>query len=219
MSARRIAVLGGGHGARATAADMALAGHEVRLFELERFHDNVAEIFQQRTISLTGKARNGTAAISLCTHDIAEAVSGVDIVLIIVPALYHRVYAELLAPHLRGGEHMVLIPGTMGSLEFTTTLREHGCAAEITVSELDTMPYAARISGPAAVHIYHALPVFGGGVFPSAKTDDVMAILRDLYPGITAFRDVLEAGLSNCNPVIHPLGVLMNAGRIEYSRG
>jgi opine dehydrogenase len=44
-------------------------------------------------------------------------------------------------------------------------------------------------------------------------------MLKNLYPGISAFRDVLEAGLSNCNPVIHPLGVLMNAGRIESSRG
>ena len=32
-------------------------------------------------------------------------------------------------------------------------------------------------------------------------------------------RDTLEAGLFKINPVIHPLGVLLNAGRIEYSRG
>ena len=33
----------------------------------------------------------------------------------------------------------------------------------------------------------------------------------NLYPGTGAYRDVLEAGLPNCNPVIHPLGVLMRA--------
>jgi len=219
MTTRRIAVLGGGHGARATAADMTLVGHKVNLFELEQFHDNVREIFQRKTVLITGEARNGTAELALCTHDISLAISGVDIILIIIPALYHRSYAELLAPHLRGGEHIVLIPGTMGSLEFMTTLEQKGCSAEITVSELDTLPYATRITGPASVYVYHALPVFGAGVFPSAKTDEVLAILKDLYPGITAFRDVLEAGLSNCNPVIHPIGVLMNAGRIEYSRG
>jgi opine dehydrogenase len=57
------------------------------------------------------------------------------------------------------------------------------------------------------------------GVFPSSKTARVLPLLRDLYPEVAALRDVLEAGLSNCNPVIHPLGVLLNAGRIEYSRG
>ena len=219
MPARRIAVLGGGHGARTTAADMALAGHEVNLFELAQFHDNVAEIFQRKTISITGKARNGTAELALCTHHISEAISDVDLILIIVPALYHQTYAELLAPHLQGGERIVLIPGTLGSLEFVNTLRQRGCKAEISVSELDTLPYATRITGPTSVYAYHALPFFGAGVFPASSTDDVLGILKALYPRITAFRDVLEAGLSNCNPVVHPLGVLMNAGRIEYSRG
>ena len=44
MQTRRIAVLGGGHGARTVAADMSLAGHEVRLFEFERFAANIGEI-------------------------------------------------------------------------------------------------------------------------------------------------------------------------------
>ena len=219
MTTRRIAVLGGGHGARTTAADMALAGHEVNLFELEQFHDSVAEIFQRKTISITGKARNGDAELALCTHDISAAISGAEIILIIIPALYHQPYAELLAPHLQDNQHVVLIPGTLGSLEFMATLQQRGCTANITISELDTLPYATRISGPASVYAYHALPVFGAGVFPSVRTDEVLTVFRDLYPRITPFRDVLEAGLSNCNPVLHPIGVLMNAGRIEYSRG
>ena len=219
MVKRKLAVLGGGHGARTVAADMSLAGHEVRLFELEKFHDNVAAIFETRRIEISGKARNGTAELALATHDVAEAIAGVDLIAIIVPALHHRVYADLLAPHLSGGENVVLMPGTFGSLEFLTGVRAGGCTARITVSELDTLPYATRIVGPAAVKVFHALPVFGAGVFPSARTDEVLAILKDLYAGVGTFRDVLEAGLSNCNPVIHPLGVLMNAGRIEYSRG
>ncbi len=219
MTRRHIAVLGGGNGARTVAADMALAGHKVSLFEFAQFHDNVSEIFERKRISITGKARKGDAELALCTHNISEAIRDVEVVLIVVPALYHQTYAELLAPHLQDGQHIVLMPGTMGSLEFVTTLRQRGCTAEITVSELDTLPYATRITGPASVYVYHALPIFGAGVFPSVKTDEVLTILTDLYAGIAAFRDVLEAGLSNCNPVIHPLGVLMNAGRIEYARG
>ena len=219
MTVRRMAVLGGGHGARTVAADMALAGHKLSLFEFAEFRDSVSEIFERKEIAITGEAREGDGELALCTHDISEAISDAEVILIVVPALYHQRYAELLHPHLQDGQHVVLTPGTMGSLEFVTTLRQGGCAAEITVSELDTLPYATRITGPASVHAYHALPVFGAGVFPSVKTDEVLAVLRDLYSGITSFRDVLEAGLSNCNPVIHPLGVLMNAGRIEYSRG
>lgn len=219
MSKRTLAVLGGGHGARTVAADMTLAGHEVRLFEFEKFHENVAEIFEKRTIAISGKARNGIAKLALATHDIAEAIDGAELIVIIVPALYHRVYADLLTSCLKGGENIVLIPGTFGSLEFLTNVRARGCKADITVTELDTLPYATRVVGPAAVKVFHALPVFGAGVLPSVRSDEVLPMLQDLYPGVGKFRDVLEAGLSNCNPVIHPLGVLMNAGRIEYSRG
>ena len=219
MLARKIAVLGGGHGARTVAADMTLAGHEVRLFEFEKFQANVADIFERREITIDGKARQGLARIALATHDLAEAVDGTDAILIIVPALYHHIYAESLANSLRDGQHVVLVPGTLGSLEFIAKLNDLDCRASVTVSELDTLPYATRITGPCSVHVYHALPVFGAGVFPATRSGEVLPVLQDLYPGISAFRDVMEAGLSNCNPVIHPLGVLMNAGRIEYSRG
>ena len=46
-----------------------------------------------------------------------------------------------------------------------------------------------------------------------------MPVLRALFPGATAYGSALEAGLSALNPVVHPPGVLMNAGRIERSRG
>jgi opine dehydrogenase len=40
----RIAVLGGGNGAHAMAADLALAGHEIRLAELPVFEEAIAAI-------------------------------------------------------------------------------------------------------------------------------------------------------------------------------
>lgn len=220
MANRKITVMGGGHGARTVAADMTLAGHEVTLFEFEQFHNNVAAIFQDRTIRITGKARQGVAKLHKTTHDIAEALAGdPEMVLVVVPALYHRVYAEAMAPVLGDGQNLVFVPGTCGSLEFLNIIRKKGCTAKITISELDTLPYATRIDGPSSVNVYHALTTFGIGTFPSVKSKEVFAIMKDLYGCATQFRDVLEAGLSNCNPVIHPLGVLMNAGRIEYARG
>jgi opine dehydrogenase len=219
MVGSRIAVLGGGHGARTVAGDMALAGHEVRLFEFEQFHASVAAIFESRAIEVAGGARTGVGRLALATHDLVQAIAGVDLIAIVVPALYHRVYAAALAPHLRDGHHTVLAPGTLGALEFVQRVRDEGGAAEVMVSELDTLPYATRITGPTSVHIYHTLPAFGIGTFPARRGEEAMARFRALYPQVSAFRDVLEAGLSNCNPVIHPLGVLMNAGRIEYARG
>jgi len=116
MKKRRIAVMGGGHGARTVAADMTLAGHEVRLFEMERLHENVAAIFERKEIAITGKARNGKAKLALATHDAKEAIRGTDAILIVVPSLYHGAYADLLAEHLEDGQNVVLIRGRWGAL-------------------------------------------------------------------------------------------------------
>jgi opine dehydrogenase len=219
MSLRRIAVMGGGGGARAVAAHMCLAGHQVTLFEFERFHADIAAIFAASSIEITGKALTGIARLHRTTHDIAEAIQDAELILIVVPSVAHVAYAEALAEHLRDGHHVVLVPGTFGSLEVVKIIRNRGCKADITVSELNTLPYASRISGPQSVHVYHEKSEVGIGVFPASRTDEVFSIFKNLYSGVFRFRDVLEAGLANVNPIIHPLGVLMNAGRIEYARG
>ena len=65
MNGRRIAVLGGGHGARTVAVDMALAGHKVSLFEFEQFHDNIAEIFERKQILIKDPVHGRMAAVMM----------------------------------------------------------------------------------------------------------------------------------------------------------
>ncbi len=219
MRKMHITIMGGGNGARTVAADMTLAGHIVTLFEFEQFHENIKNIFESRKIEISGEARQGIAEINNLTHDISKAITDAELIIIVVPALVHRVYAKALAPYLKDGMNIVLVPGTFGSLEFYTYIREYGCKAKITISELDTLPYATRIQTSTSVHVFHNLSSFGIGVFPSVHTEKIIKIFKNLYPATCGYRDIIEAGLSNCNPVIHPLGVLMNAGRIEYARG
>ncbi len=215
---RKITVLGGGHGARTIAAEMTLKGHRVTLYEMPQFKDNISEIFKTNTITITGKV-TGQAKLYKTTCDIAQAIADSDIILLAVPSFAHLPYAKLLASHLQDGQNFVLIPGTLGSLEMLEEFRKQGIQKNITISELDAMPYATRITGPTSVNVFHKLPKVYMGTFPSVKTESVIEIMRDLYPQVKPLRDVLEAGLSNANPIIHPLGVLLNAGRIEYSRG
>jgi opine dehydrogenase len=201
------------------AADLTLAGHRVTLHEVPEFKNDMKVIFETKSIRVEGKGRRGTAVLHEVTDDIRKALQEAEVILIVVPALAHLAYAKLLGPFIEDGMNIVLVPGTVGSLEFSEEMRRQCISKDITISELDTLPYASRIIGPDSVHVFHKLPQFSMGVFPSSKTARVLPLLRDLYPEVAALRDVLEAGLSNCNPVIHPLGVLLNAGRIEYSRG
>jgi opine dehydrogenase len=43
---RRIAVLGGGHGAHAMAADFVSRGFKVNMYEMPEFKDNIKQLFE-----------------------------------------------------------------------------------------------------------------------------------------------------------------------------
>ena len=49
-----VAVLGGGHGAHAMAADLVSRGFSVNLFEMPEFQPNLARLFDTRTIHASG---------------------------------------------------------------------------------------------------------------------------------------------------------------------
>jgi opine dehydrogenase len=65
-------------------------------------------------------------------------------------------------------------------------------------------------------------------VYPISETGRVLTELGPLFTvdgregsaeGVQPYPNVLACGLSAMNPVVHPAGVLMNAGRVERSRG
>ena len=139
--------------------------------------------------------------------------------MVIVPAYGHAPWAEALAPHLRDDQTLTLMPGTLGALEVARILREAG-APPIPVAETDTAPYVCRKTGPAEATIWGVVPHLGLGVFPATATARVHAALERFFPwNRAALPDVFACGLGAMNPVVHPPGVLLNAGRIERSRG
>ncbi len=89
----------------------------------------------------------------------------------------------------------------------------------VIVAEADTAPYVCRKAAPDRAVIWGTVTGLGIGVEPASQTNEAMPALRELFPGAVAYDSALEAGLSALNPVVHPPGVLMNAGRIERSRG
>ncbi|MEA2525463.1 MAG: opine dehydrogenase [Thermomicrobiales bacterium] len=218
MGAERITVLGGGNTAFSLAANLALAGHEVLLWEHPDFAETIAPIRESRTIHLEGTARKGAARLAGVTLDPAEALAWSETLVCSVPSYAHRPFIEQLAPHLRPGHLLALLPGNLGTLAFAEALREAG-ATGVILAESDTAPYVCRKSGPDRATIWGAVAGLGVGVFPASQTAEAMPTLERLFPGATAYANVLEAGLSAMNPVVHPPGVLLNAGRIERSRG
>ena len=218
MANRSVTVLGGGNTAFAVAANLTLLGSEVALYELPEFSPALDPIRGDGVIHLLGVAEEGPAKTHLVTTDIEEALGASDLALLIVPSYGHRRFAEVCAPYLRPEHTVVLMPGNLGSLQWAKILRESGTEG-VTLAEVDTAPYVCRKTAPDTATIWGAVTGLGLGVLPATETQRVTDLLEPLFPGVVTYPDVMACGLSAGNPVVHPGGVLMNAGRVEYSRG
>src|SRR6185503_6942552 len=108
----RVAVLGGGNGCYAAAADLSEAGHEVRFWR--RDADAFKPVLETGTIRLRDFKGVRDVRIALPTADIGAAVRGAEFILAPMPAFAQHDLAVALAPHLTDGQVIYLPPGTFG---------------------------------------------------------------------------------------------------------
>lgn len=226
-----LTILGGGNTAFAVAANLTLRGFQTTLCEIPSFSSTIEAVSKTQTIRLDGVAERGLAKIAHITTDVSQALSQNQLVLLIVPAYAHKPFAQACASRLRKGQIVVIMPGTLGSLEFSKILSDMGRELKksgVILAESDTAPYVCRKVASDTAHIWGVVSCLGVGVFPAKETDSVVSALSHIFTldgkngsssAIKAYPNVLACGLSAMNPVVHPAGVLMNAGRIEYSKG
>jgi opine dehydrogenase len=211
-----IAVLGGSHGAYATAADLALAGHRVRLWR--RAAAELAPVREAGGIALVADGERRPARLDRITGSLEEALDGAEVVVAPLPATAHEELARALAGRLSGREIVFLAPGTLGSYVVAREIARAGGRLPLAIAETGTLPYLTRRTGPAEVTVAVRAANLPAGVFPAARSAEVLAVLRRLYPAIRPCVDALDVALTNAGPVIHPPLVLLNAGAIEAGR-
>jgi opine dehydrogenase len=212
----RIAVLGGGHGAYAAAADLAEQGHEVRLWR--RDARALAPVAETSVIALKDYKGRRDVRIALATPAIGQAVGGAELILVPGPAFAQMDIAAALAPHIADGQVIFLPPGTFGSFAMTRRIRDAGVSAQFAVAETGTLPYLARKHGPAEIAITIRAKRLPTGVFPARDSAEALAVIRRAYPSVEPIEDALSAALMNAGPIIHTPLILMNAGPLEHSQ-
>jgi len=218
MAERCIAVLGSGAGARACAADLALAGWEVRLWELPRFAANLEPLMREPRLVVSG-LEHCEVELEAAGTDLRPACEGAAVVLVVTQALAHAEIAGLLAELVREEQVIVISPGsTGGALEFAHLLRQ-GRGAVPTIAETATLAYAARAVGPRGVLMRLRVKLVKTAALPAGETQRIVDLLRPAFPGLEPARSVLETALSNGNPVIHPAVMLTNAGLVQRMHG
>ncbi len=216
----KIVILGAGNGGCAAAADWALAGFRVSLFDFDAFPENIQAINKQGGIVAEGDVQ-GFGPVEYAGHSIEKAMKDAGVIMMVGPAFSTRPFAEAIKPHVRKGQIIIVCPGSCGgALEVRKTLADQIDTREIIIAETATLPYACRMTGPGRVKVF--LKLIGGlflAALPASKTGEALEVFRKVYPGASAAQNIFQAMLQNANPIIHPAVTLLNTALIERTAG
>lgn len=213
----KFAVLGAGHGGLAMAGHLAAMGFHVNLWN--RSPSRVEHLRLRGAIEIEG-AISGEGRLQLATSDIREAVEGVDIIMVVLPAFAHREIAIALADVVREPQIIILNPGrTGGALEVRAVFKEKGVALGVTVAEAQTFLYASRQVEPTSAHVFDIKNEVALAAIPAYRTPEVIKAIRIAFPQFIPGDNVLKTGLDNIGAIFHPGVMIMNAGRIESTHG
>lgn len=216
--AEGVTVCGSGPGGLAIAAHMAAAGRGVTVADLESFPANVEAIAARGGVEVRSGWRGSEVAPATATHDVAAAVVAADLVVISVPAFGHERWIGEVLPSLRDEAALLFMGEGGGALAARRALLDAG-RPDVLVGETNCLPVIGRPAAPGAVVGDRK----SGGVLlaaiPSARTDELAARVRDVWPFVETTDSVWETALVNYDAIdIVPVAVT-NAATIEARGG
>ena len=196
----RVTVLGGGPEARLLACLCLAEGAQVTLFSSSGAETSVLR--DAGGVTLRGAGPTGTytadrergPSIRIDPH-LDSAVRESDLVWLAGPVPKQRAGAMALADHLSDGQVVAIVPGrSLGALETAWYLRAGGCDADVTLAEVQTLPYWIRDQG-SVLHLTRAAPT-PIATLPSAR-DDVVRGLARFLPGLVPVRNVVHGSFAD----------------------
>lgn len=212
----KIAIFGAGNSGCATAVDLVLKGFNVALCSAYA-PEHLRPTIEKGGLECSGELGKEFVRIK-ATNSVKEAVDACDIVIISTPSSIHEYYAKLLAPYLNTGLVLLNCCTTGGALNVSTIFRNMG-VSDPRVCETDISAYICRLQSSTHVKIFHRINHRLFSCFPAKYNDESYEVVREIYPEIELVENVLETSLSNLNAIIHPPGMVLNAGWIESTKG
>lgn len=212
MIAKKIAVLGGGHGAHTMAADLTRKGHTVNMYEMPHFKDNMAKVFDTRKIEVAG-SEHFVTDLNMVTDDIDKAIDGVHYICLVTPAFAHGDYARLLKGRVKKDQIIVVFPGAFFALQFRYIFdNDTECPV---IADVNNLPYDTRVEAPGKVSLFGRNDVNIAFMPADAGPALIDEMREDLFPFVKVYNDVLECGLSLVNPAWHTGPCLLSVTAIE----
>lgn len=201
-----LTVCGAGGAGLAIAADAALKGLAVTLFELPQLAAKLAAAQKAGGIEVTPDSETtagttGFAPLAAATSDPAAATARADVLMVTVPAMYHDTFMDSLVPHLHAGQIVLFNTGYWGALRQARRLGDR--LPDVTFAESNIMPYICQPRGDA-IHIGRYKRSFHVAAFPGERSAAVHEVVRHVYDQYELAATVLDTNIACAgNPPIH----------------
>lgn len=217
----KVTVVGAGNAGCAHAFRLAQYGHQVTL--LKTSHSLHDENFEHicKTMSLTcidntcGGVRS-SVHLKAITRDHTEAIKTAEAIIVTTQSLYHESVAKVIAPLFHAGQCVLVVPGYMGSLFF----RRYARCDDVLFAEGESTCIDARIVEPGVVNILFANVRNALAFLPTSSAEVGLALFDNLFGCYKYTRkNIVDSAMHNPNLIVHTVGAIMSAARIEYSNG
>jgi opine dehydrogenase len=206
-----IAIIGAGIGGVYLVAELGLAGHRLRLHDLD--DTRLADIRAHGGVDVEPR---GLAAVESATTDLRAAVDGADIIIVVTGGNAQETVGRSLAPLLRDRQIILLIQGnTGGSLVVHRALDAAGCRADVDIAEMDNYPFSNWRISPTRIRPIVKKRWLQIATFPGRRITSVLPRLTPLFPHAVAAPSVIHTGFTNANAMLHVANCVGNAGKID----
>ena len=201
----KVAVLGGGADGKLIAALSLSKGAEVKLFSA--YGDELSALRSSSGITLRGLGPIGTYHVdrdegpSIKTSaELDNVVKDAEVIFLTGPVHKQRTYAMVLADHLKDGQVLVVAPGrSLGAIETAWLLRIGGCTADITIVEVQGLPYWYNEAG-SILTLSNAAQM-PAATLPSNRSD-VLNALKVYFHNLDGYDSVLTSGFLDGSAMI-----------------
>ena len=205
----QVAVLGLGRTARAVCAYLMEQNCTVSMWGRDRA---VVQELSDKGLNISGHCA-GLYRPKVCS-DIAEAVKGAELILVMTVASGHAPVARRLSGLLENNQILLIFNGNWGAYEFNKELGEEAARKNVQIAETGAQLFLADYEEDRC-HIKSIKKEITLAAVCAKESANICRTLEPIFPQFKPEENVLSTSINSSNPVMHTPIALFNITRME----